>query len=106
MPRTDNFVSFTCRLSRDSENLNLLEPKGPLLACVGFGIGNIIDKRRVDNVVKIGTVSEDMAESHICQSRDMVRRFDFLTTALIQLCLHGMRRCVPCLIGPSIFVDG
>jgi len=60
--RADNFVSFTCRLSRNSGSLNLLEPKGTLLSCVGIGIGSIIDKRRVDNV-KIGTVSEDMAES-------------------------------------------
>jgi len=55
--RADNFVSFTCRLSRNSGTLNLLEPKGTLLACVGIGIGSIIDKRRVNNVVKVGTVS-------------------------------------------------
>jgi len=53
----DNFISFTCRLSRNSGRLNLLEPKETLLACVGIGVGSIIDKQRVENVVEVGTVS-------------------------------------------------
>jgi hypothetical protein len=65
----DNFVSLTCRFSRNSGSLKLLEPKGPVLACVGIGIGSVIDRRRVDNVVKIGIVSEDLAESLMSLSR-------------------------------------
>jgi energy-converting hydrogenase Eha subunit C len=37
-------------------SINLLEPIGTLLTCLGIGIGSIIDKRRVDGV-KTGTVS-------------------------------------------------
>jgi len=54
----DNFISFTCRLSRNSGRLNLLEPKGTALACVGVGIDSIIDEQRVENVVEVGTVSD------------------------------------------------
>jgi len=53
----DNFIAFTCRLSRNSGRLNLLESKGTLLACVGIGIGSIIDKQWVENVVEVRTVS-------------------------------------------------
>ena len=81
----DNFVSFTCRLSRNYGRLILLEPKGTLLACVGIGVGSIIDKRRVENVVKVGTVSNREHCGISCRSGDMVKRFDFLTTGAVTI---------------------
>jgi len=32
----DNPATFVCRVSRNSENLNFLEPSGSLMACTGF----------------------------------------------------------------------
>ena len=34
--RADNLATFMCRLSRNSESLNLLEPKGLSQACNGI----------------------------------------------------------------------
>jgi hypothetical protein len=31
--RTDNFVTYICRLSENHESLNLLETSGPIMAC-------------------------------------------------------------------------
>ena len=36
--RADNLATFTCRLFRNSESLNLLEPSGPVQACTGIVI--------------------------------------------------------------------
>jgi hypothetical protein len=36
--RDDSLVTFTCRLFRNSESLNFLEPSGPVQACTGIVI--------------------------------------------------------------------
>jgi hypothetical protein len=35
VPEADNLTTFTCRMSRKSGNLNLLEPSGPHRTCYG-----------------------------------------------------------------------
>jgi hypothetical protein len=36
--RADNLATFMCRLSRNSGSLNLLEPSGPVQACIGTAV--------------------------------------------------------------------
>jgi hypothetical protein len=36
MRRADNLTTFMCQLSRHSGSLNLLEPSGPIQACIGI----------------------------------------------------------------------
>ena len=38
MRRADNLITFMCRLSLNSESLNLLEPLGPVQACKGIAL--------------------------------------------------------------------
>ena len=38
MCRADNLATFMCQLSRYPGSLNLLEPKGPVQACMGIAL--------------------------------------------------------------------
>jgi hypothetical protein len=36
--RADNLITFVCRFSRKPGSLNILEPSGPVQACIGVAL--------------------------------------------------------------------
>jgi hypothetical protein len=49
--RADNLATFMCRLSRNSESLELLELSGPVQACNGMALPLFTERRVLLNFV-------------------------------------------------------
>ena len=71
MGKADN-LSPSCAVATKSENLNFLEPSGPLRACNGTALPLPLEANTNHSSAELPSVGEDKAPTHITKTYGLV----------------------------------